>query len=219
MRITAWLAVADGKIRRGEKTVAGKQDIRVERSREAIKGAFIELMKHREYEDITVKDLAEAAKINRKTFYAHYETKQALFEAMMREMFDEIISCFMYEKEDPQQEIGDDQLIADIRRFLTTTEGYREQLDVMITSQTATMTFVVSEEVILQKAQQVQLMTELLPGKIPVELYVIRLKNFFIGTMDWWLGQQEYTLEEAVVILFKNMRKNLSSVFRYQRNY
>lgn len=199
--------------------MAGKQDIRVGRSKDAIRSAFIELMKRREYEEITVKDLAEEAKINRKTFYAHYEAKQALFEAMMWEMFDEIVSCFMYEKEDPQEEADDETLLEDIRRFLRTTERYREQLDVMITSQTATMTFMVSEEVILRRAQQVQIMTELLPGKTPVELYVIRLKNFFIGTMDWWLGQQEYTLDEAAVILFKNMRKNLSSVFRYQRNY
>ena len=177
----------------------------------------MELMKHREYEDITVKDLAEEARINRKTFYAHYETKQALFESMIREMFDEICSCFMYEKDSPEVDPEEEVLREDIRRFLRATEKYRERLDVMITDQTATMTFIVSEQVILQRAQAIHILKEMLPGRVPVELYIMRLKNFFLGVMDWWLGQQEYNLEEATEILYKTMRKNMSSVFRYER--
>ena len=195
-----------------------KQDIRVERSKDAIKKAFVDLMKCRAYDEITVKDLAEKARINRKTFYAHYETKQALFESMMREMFDDICSCFMYEKEPSQMEPAEEMLREDIRRFLQVTEKYREQLDVLITDQTATMTFIVSEQAILQRAQAIHILKEMLPGRVPVELYIMRLKNFFLGVMDWWLGQQEYTLEEATEILYKTMRLNLASVFRYERN-
>lgn len=194
-----------------------KQDIRVERSKDAIKKSFVDLMKCRTYEEITVKDLAEDARINRKTFYAHYETKQALFETMMREMFDDICGCFMYEKELSEEPAGE-QLKKDIRRFLQVTEGYREQLDVMITDQTATMTFIVAEQAILQRAQAIHILKEMLPGRVPVELYIMRLKNYFLGVMDWWLSQQEYTLEEATEILYKSMRTNLSSVFRYERN-
>ena len=194
-----------------------KQDIRVERSKDAIKKAFVELMKRRTYEEITVKDLAEEAKINRKTFYAHYETKQMLFETMMREMFDDICSCFMYEKPASEGFVGE-VLKEDIQRFLQVTEGYREQLDVMITDETAAMTFVVSEQAILERAQSIHILKEMLPGRVPVELYTMRLKNFFLGVMDWWLGQQEYTLEEATEILYKTMCTNLASVFRYERN-
>jgi len=194
-----------------------KQDIRVERSKDAIKKAFVDLMKRRTYDEITVKDLAEEARINRKTFYAHYDTKQALFESMMREMFDDICGCFMYEKMFSETEHSKEQLRKDIRRFLQVTEGYREQLDVMITDQTATLTFIVSEQAILQRAQAIHILTEMLPGRVPVELYIMRLKNFFLGVMDWWLGQQEYTLEEATEILYKTMRLNLSTVFRYER--
>jgi len=189
----------------------------VERSKDAIKKAFVDLMKRRTYDEITVKDLAEEARINRKTFYAHYDTKQALFESMMREMFDDICGCFMYEKMFSETEHSKEQLRKDIRRFLQVTEGYREQLDVMITDQTATLTFIVSEQAILQRAQAIHILTEMLPGRVPVELYIMRLKNFFLGVMDWWLGQQEYTLEEATEILYKTMRLNLSTVFRYER--
>ena len=115
-------------------------------------------------------------------------------------------------------EPAEEMLREDIRRFLQVTEKYREQLDVLITDQTATMTFIVSEQAILQRAQAIHILKEMLPGRVPVELYIMRLKNFFLGVMDWWLGQQEYTLEEATEILYKTMRLNLASVFRYERN-
>ena len=197
--------------------MAGKQDIRVERSRDAIKKAFVDLMKRCEYEDITVKDLAEEARINRKTFYAHYETKQDLFESMMDELFDEIFGCFMYPKENPQNEPDEAVMRADIRRLLLTATKYSDELDVLITDQTATMTFLVTEQVILRRAKMIRLLTDAAPGRVPMELYVMQLKNFFLGIMDWWLGQQDYTLEEAVDILYKFMRRSSSTMFRYER--
>ena len=124
----------------------------------------------------------------------------------------------MYEKAAAELEPDEELLREDIRRFLRVAEGYREQLDVMITDQTAAMTFIVSEQAILQRAQAIHILKEMLPGRVPVELYTMRLKNFFLGIMDWWLGQQEYTVEEATEVLYKTMRTNLSSVFRYERN-
>lgn len=194
-----------------------KQDIRVERSRLAIKQAFLELMREREYEDITVKDIAEAAVLNRKTFYAHYETKQTLFEAMMREMFEEIFYTFIYAKPDPGMEVDNDTLLEDIRSFLNAVDRYRQELEILITSQTSWLAFDVAEQVILDRADDIRLMTEVFPGKVPGSLYVFRIKSFFMMMIDWWTEQEEYTLDEAAVIVSRIMRKNICSVFRYQR--
>ncbi len=197
--------------------MAAKQDIRVERSRESIKRAFLALMKNCAYEEITVKDLAAEAMINRKTFYAHYESKEDLLKSMLVEMFDEICGCLMYPKEEPGMEPDSSRLRADVRRFLIVTTRYSDQLDLLVTDQTASMTFQVTDQVIQERAQMICVFREAAPGRVPMELYVMRLKNFFLSVMDWWLSQQEYTLEEAVEILVKVMRKNISSVFRYER--
>lgn len=193
-----------------------KQDIRVERSRTSIKNAFILLMKEREYDEITVKDLAEIAMINRKTFYAHYETKQALFEAMMREMFEDIFYSFIYPKPGMGRNVDEEILTADIRRFLTTVDQYREELEVMITSQTSGMAFDVSEKVILDRVEDIHLITGAVPGEVPIELYLIRIRGFFMMVMDWWLEQKRYGLEEAASIIMKLMRENTCTMFRYQ---
>ncbi|QXE01237.1 TetR/AcrR family transcriptional regulator [Terribacillus sp. DMT04] len=52
-----------------------KADLRVIRTKEAIRNALIQLIEEKGFEAITVKDITTAAKINRGTFYAHYQDK------------------------------------------------------------------------------------------------------------------------------------------------
>ena len=53
-----------------------KVDRRVERTRNAIISAFKEMIIEKDYKDITIKDLASKANINRKTFYLHYNSME-----------------------------------------------------------------------------------------------------------------------------------------------
>ena len=58
-----------------------KTDRRVERTRTAIINAFKEMIIEKEFKQITIKELAERANINRKTFYLHFESiDEILFE-------------------------------------------------------------------------------------------------------------------------------------------
>ena len=50
-------------------------DLRIVRTKEFIQKALIELIEEKGFEAITVKDITTRAKINRGTFYAHYENK------------------------------------------------------------------------------------------------------------------------------------------------
>lgn len=64
-------------------------DRRVQRTREAIKSAFKEMVCEMEPDDITVKELAARAGIHRKTFYLHYTSIEALFEDMLQDIADD----------------------------------------------------------------------------------------------------------------------------------
>ena len=50
-------------------------DLRVIRTKESIRHALVELINEKGFEAITVKDITTRAKINRGTFYAHYQDK------------------------------------------------------------------------------------------------------------------------------------------------
>ncbi len=62
-------------------------DLRVIKTRNALKKAMSELIKEKPLDKISVIDICNRALVNRATFYSHYEDKYALFEESAREFF------------------------------------------------------------------------------------------------------------------------------------
>ncbi len=67
-----------------------KTDRRVKRTRNAIKSAFIELLKKKDFESITINDIVSRIDISRGTFYLHYLDKYDLLEQMQAEFLENI---------------------------------------------------------------------------------------------------------------------------------
>ena len=67
------------------------EDLRVRRTKEAIRKTFSAMLCDMEYERITIKELAERAQINRKTFYLHYQSLDDLLGELQTEMAEEFI--------------------------------------------------------------------------------------------------------------------------------
>lgn len=63
-----------------------KEDLRVQRTKEFIRKTFEEMICEMDYEQISVKELTQRAKINRKTFYLHYNTLDDLLLEIQNEM-------------------------------------------------------------------------------------------------------------------------------------
>ncbi|MCW3101103.1 MAG: transcriptional regulator, TetR family [Chthonomonadaceae bacterium] len=59
------------------------RDPRIRRTRQLLQGALKTLMETKSFDEISVQDIAEAATVNRATFYDHYTDKFALLEAMV----------------------------------------------------------------------------------------------------------------------------------------
>lgn len=67
-------------------------DKRIEKTKQAIKTAFMELRAKKPLEKISVKELCEIAYINKSTFYSHYEDIYALSDALEYETVLSIVS-------------------------------------------------------------------------------------------------------------------------------
>lgn len=68
-----------------------KTDKRIEKTKACIQQALTQLLEKKAIDDITVTELAEAANINRKTFYAHYASIQNVVEEAERETVQNLI--------------------------------------------------------------------------------------------------------------------------------
>lgn len=68
------------------------RDPRIRRTRQLLHGALLQLLGSRSFEDISVQDIADAATVNRATFYDHYTDKFALLEALIAGGFHKMLA-------------------------------------------------------------------------------------------------------------------------------
>ena len=56
-----------------------------------LRDALLALIVEKGYDDLSVQDITEKADLRRATFYLHYTDKNELLEAVLREIFDELV--------------------------------------------------------------------------------------------------------------------------------
>jgi len=67
-------------------------DPRIVRSRQMLMDALGKLLTKKEFEDISIQEIAAEATLNRATFYLHYPDKNALLQAMTAVRFRELVA-------------------------------------------------------------------------------------------------------------------------------
>ena len=77
-------------------------DRRKMKTRRAVFTAFEKLLSTKRYRHITVQDILDEADVGRSTFYAHFETKDDLLNAMCAELFDHV-----FESDPPKEAYHD----------------------------------------------------------------------------------------------------------------
>jgi len=70
---------------------AGTTDPRILRSRRMLMDALASLLIKKEFEEISVQEIADEATLNRATFYLHYPDKNALLKAMTGARFRDLL--------------------------------------------------------------------------------------------------------------------------------
>ncbi len=101
-----------------------KTDLRVIKTRNAIRETFKKMVMEMDATQITVKELTERAMIHRKTFYLHYTTIEALYEDILQEL-----SHHYYEKID---QLPPDAPFIEVNRifftYMAEQEPYMEKI-------------------------------------------------------------------------------------------
>ncbi|WP_219837002.1 TetR/AcrR family transcriptional regulator [Paenibacillus sp. R14(2021)] len=100
-----------------------KVDLRILKTRKAIKEAFLKLIQTKGYERITVQDIADEAMINRNTFYLHYMDKPDLMEYLCQESMERINVCFNLDIKDREiHAIDKEMFVSSLKEMLKAIE-------------------------------------------------------------------------------------------------
>lgn len=184
--------------------ILNKQDLRVIKTKKAIHSAFLELIAEVGYQNITVKDIADRAMINRKTFYAHYDTKENLYNEITEKLLAIIFPVNMlaeFKSNNPKHQQRN--LLA----FLNNVKSVDDKCRIMLDDKTNTA-FAENlrkrlEEAILYKEDILQRMDN---DYVTFELLVDVYFSTFRLVLRWWLDgtQDPSRFMEMVRMLFSS---------------
>ena len=69
--------------------IKNKTDRRIQRTRQSLRTALLELIKEKDYDAISIEEITERANVGRATFYLHYKDKEDLLLEEFSEMANE----------------------------------------------------------------------------------------------------------------------------------
>ncbi len=190
-----------------------KSDRRVQRTRELLQKALIELISERGYDAITIQEIVDRANVGRTTFYVHYNSKDELFMSC----HEAIVSDFNF---GPQHLLSREELLSDeappgmIMAFRHLQEA-RALLNPIFQGEDNVL---ILRRIRDGSAQDIEAslraaFTEA-DSAIPVNMLANYLAGARIALMQWWLEKrQPYTLEVLAQTFHRLQRAAIRDAF------
>lgn len=154
-------------------------DRRVMRTRTTLYDALVDLIRERDYDEITVHDILERANVGRSTFYAHFKSKDELLEKSLERLRQELFSAV--------EATPDATIFAVTRTLFEHVDRYRD-IQLALAKEAAGARL--NESIAMNFAEVVR---TLLPtarnGSIPRDLAISHISGSFLSVLRWWMGR------------------------------
>ena len=163
-------------------------DRRQQKTRRAIFEAFEHLLTQKNYNKITVQDIIDAADVGRTTFYAHFETKDALLYELCTNLFDHVFS----DHHDPESihdfsfSEGDSRTI--VSHMLYHLQENGKNISRLLTGESSEI-FLMYFKQYLNKMVLTYLLDEInhKNSKVPEEFLKNHISGSFVNMVQWWV--------------------------------
>jgi AcrR family transcriptional regulator len=177
-----------------------KTDARVERTRERLGYALIELIVEKPIDDVTVQDVLDRARVGRSTFYLHFRDKDDLLMSQL-EMFLEMMSTVLcLRKERSNRVVPVAELFAHI--------GNQNKLYRVLSDSGHLKEFFDLAEGYFARGIERRLVESGRLSKVPRRELAARasaLSGSLLSLLRWWLDRGEKESPEAMDEMFHRM--------------
>ena len=169
-------------------------DRRQQKTRTAIFSAFEQLLSQQSYNKITVQDIIDAANVGRTTFYAHFETKDALLKQLCDNLFSHVFAehSDMESSHDFSLSEGDSRTI--VTHILYHLKDNGQTIARLLTGESSDV-FLFYFRQYLDSAVYTYLANDLVHGntRVPESFLKNQISGSFVNMVQWWIrgGMQE----------------------------
>ena len=183
-------------------------DLRIQKTHKALIDAFLQLLKVKRFENITVNDLCAAAMVRRATFYKHFADKYEFFTFFIQNIQREFYNNIRLS----EQENSTVFPYIDIIRF---SLDFLDENEALVQSVNDSNAFpflmdLVSEQ-IMQDLKE-RLKQEKNSNKsftVSPELVAVSYTGSLINIMRWWISNKKQMSKEEVIIQLQKIFEKL----------
>jgi AcrR family transcriptional regulator len=194
-----------------------KVDRRIQRTRQALRGALLELIKEKGFEAISVEEITERANLGRATFYLHYKDKEDLLLEEFREIASNRVQVLseipvlIWKSNQGQIELADEHapmmpLLLVFEHAAQNAALYR----ILLRGESSQRIIEQIREIIVQSINEIvrtRMQTEPPPGppEVPIEMLAAYFSGALMSTLNWWLRQTEPMSPEEMARKFQHL--------------
>lgn len=186
-----------------------KPDRRIQRTRQALRKALMELIKEKGYDPISVEEITQCANLGRATFYLHYKDKEDLLIDEFSELANERartlseipFSAWLPKAENPDQPIENRPTTPFLMVFQHIAD-HAELYHILLKSEKSDRILERIRKIIAQSItefMQTKIENDPIPilFEVPVDLLGAYFSGALLSCVDWWLEQElSYSTEE-----------------------
>jgi len=192
-----------------------RTDRRIQRTRQALHAALLELIKEKDYDAISIEEITERANVGRATFYLHYKDKEELLlEEFSETMYEraQALSEIPFSawlpvwEEDPKEKKPFQPLLMVFQHIYDNSELYYLILRSAHSSRIVERIRKVSTEAIVKFVEN-KMQTDPIPllFEVPIEFFAAFFSGALISIVSWWVKEDLRHTPEEVTNMFRSL--------------
>ena len=192
-------------------------DPRVIRTRQLLRDALITLIRERDFQSLTVKDITDRATLNKATFYLHYKDKEDLLLDEFREIASNRVQVLseipvsIWKSNKDSLELSDGRapvmpLLLVFEHAAQNAELYRILLRGDSSQRVAgQIREIIAESINAIIQTKIQSEPPAVHMGVPVDLLAAYFSGALMGSLNWWLEQETSPEPEEMARMFQHL--------------
>jgi AcrR family transcriptional regulator len=190
-----------------------KTDRRIQRTRELLQKALIELISERDYDAITIQDIVDRANVGRTTSYKHYHSKDELFMSCHEAMLNEFHMSPLHPL--TQEELLSPEIPSEMTLAYQHLEQRRTRLSPVFQGKDSSL---ILRQIRDRSAREIEANLRAAFGEtrsmIPLDMLANYLAGAQLALMQWWLEKRRpHTVENLAQTFHLLQRAAIREIF------